>query len=68
MTKNPAWTDNALPKRKLTDPELKTAAALRELALHDPENAKLFNRAADEMESLVDRIESLWQEHRWCGD
>lgn len=52
----------------MTDPELKTAAELRELAKKHPREAKVLERAAAEIEDLVKRLDSVWEAHRWCGD
>lgn len=48
----------------MLDEELKTARELKELAAKTPEHAELLNRAAREIEDLIERLDGLYRLYR----
>lgn len=53
----------------MNDPELETCAKLERRASEvGGADGELMKQAAKELRALVERLDALWQEHRFCGD
>jgi hypothetical protein len=45
---------------------LEAEELLRQLAKELPEHSEILIRGANEIKDLLKRLDSIWNDHRWC--